>query len=65
MSRPASCSPYAHAGSSYGINCLDVRPEEVAIAALELLSEQNYEQPSYRVLNYKIETEVQQESSTR
>jgi ADP-heptose:LPS heptosyltransferase len=53
MSRPVSCSPYSHAESSYGINCLDVRPEEVAIAALELLSEQNYEQPSYRVLNYQ------------
>lgn len=76
MSRPASCSPCDHfaavepaspqgAECLYGINCLDVRPEEVAIAALEMLSEQSHNQPSYRMLNYKIETEAQEESSTR
>jgi ADP-heptose:LPS heptosyltransferase len=64
LSRPASCSPCDHAECPYGINCLDVRPEEVAIAALEVLSEQTYNQPSYRgILEYKIETEAQAESS--
>jgi ADP-heptose:LPS heptosyltransferase len=66
LSRPASCSPCDHAECPYGINCLDVRPEEVAIAALEVLSQQTYNQPSYRgILEYKIETEAPEESSTR
>jgi ADP-heptose:LPS heptosyltransferase len=66
LSRPASCSPCEHAECSSGINCLDVRPEEVAIAALEVLSQQTYNQPSYRgILEYRIETETSEESSTR
>lgn len=66
LSRPASCSPCEHAECPSGINCLDVRPEEVAIAALEVLSEQTYNEPSYRdILAYKIDTEAQEESSTR
>lgn len=35
-------------GCPNGISCVDVRPEEVAIAALELLSEQTYDQTGYR-----------------
>jgi ADP-heptose:LPS heptosyltransferase len=66
LSRPASCSPCEHGECPYGINCLDVRPEEVAIAAFDVLSQQTYRQPSYRgILEYRIETETSEESSTR
>jgi ADP-heptose:LPS heptosyltransferase len=66
LSRPASCLPCEQAECPSGINCLDVRPEEVAIAALEVLSQQTYSQPSYRgILEYRIETEASEESSTR
>jgi hypothetical protein len=65
LCRPASCSSCSRADCVYGINCLDIRPEEVAIAALELLSEQPYKQTSYRgVLEYKLETESQKSFST-
>ena len=41
------------------MNCLDVRPEEVAIAALEMLAAQTYAQPTYQgILRHKIETET-------
>lgn len=65
LSLPVSCSPCDHAECPYGINCLDLRPEEVANAALEVLTEQTYKQPSYKgILEYKIDTKAQEESST-
>lgn len=66
LSRPASCSSCSHPGCSHGINCPNIRPEEVAIAALELLSEQTYNQANYKgILGYKFESEKNEESSTR
>jgi ADP-heptose:LPS heptosyltransferase len=65
LERPASCSSCNHAACFHGINCSNVRPEEVAIAALELLSEQTYSHTNYKeILGYKIETEKNEESST-
>jgi hypothetical protein len=38
------------------MKCLDIRPEEVAIAALEILGEQTHSSSPYRVLQeYKSE----------
>jgi hypothetical protein len=50
-----------------GINCLDVRPEEVAIAALEMLSEESYnDKPTYKgILAYQLKSELQEQSSLR
>lgn len=48
LSRPAICAHCHEPDCPNGINCLDVRPEEVAIAALEMLSEQTYNQPGYK-----------------
>lgn len=45
LSRPAACSSCEPVDCAYGINCLDIRPEEVAIAALEMLTKQTYSQP--------------------
>lgn len=65
LSRPAGCSACNHqADCPHGINCLDVRPEEVAIAALEMLTEQSFSQPSYKeILGYKIESGSQEQVS--
>ena len=58
LRRPAICARCNKIDCQYGINCPDVRPEEVAIAALEMLSEQAYGQPNYEgILRHKIETE--------
>jgi ADP-heptose:LPS heptosyltransferase len=58
LSRPAVCSHCDHVECANGINCLDVRPEEVAIAALEMLTRQTYSQPDYKGLfGYKMESE--------
>jgi ADP-heptose:LPS heptosyltransferase len=47
LSRPATCARCDQDDCQYGINCQDVRPEEVAIAALEMLSAQSHSQPAY------------------
>ena len=64
LSRPAACSVCNQIDCSHGINCLDIRPEEVAIAALEMLAEQSFShnRPSYKeILGYKIEAESQKQ----
>ena len=58
LRRPAICVRCNKIDCQYGINCPDIRPEEVAIAALEMLSEQAYGQPNYEgILRHKIGTE--------
>ena len=62
LSRPAVCSSCNEVDCPHGINCLDIRPEEVAIAALEMLAEQSYNQPRYNeILGYRIESESQEQ----
>jgi ADP-heptose:LPS heptosyltransferase len=56
LSRPASCSLCSESECRCGIKCLDIRPEEVAIAALELLGAQTCSSTAYHVLQqYKSE----------
>lgn len=50
LSRPASCSLCSESDCRFGMKCLDIRPEEVAIAALEMLGEQTYSSSTYHVL---------------
>ena len=50
LCRPASCSLCSESDCRYGMKCLDIRPEEVAIAALEILGEQAYSPATYHVL---------------
>jgi hypothetical protein len=58
LSRPAACARCNQNDCQYGINCQDVRPEEVAIAALEMLSAQTDSRPYYEgILRYKTRTE--------
>jgi ADP-heptose:LPS heptosyltransferase len=58
LSRPATCARCNQNDCQYGINCQDVRPEEVAIAALEMLSAQTDSRPYYEgILRYKTRTE--------
>lgn len=58
LRRPAICARCNKIDCQYGINCPDVRPEDVAIAALEMLAAQSYGQSSYEgILRHKIETE--------
>ena len=65
LNRPATCSHCNQVDCPHGINCLDIRPEEVAIAALEMLSEQTYEPVVYKgILGYKIETSNQEQAAT-
>jgi ADP-heptose:LPS heptosyltransferase len=64
LSRPLVCSHCNQADCQHGINCLDIRPEEVAIAALEMLSEKTHNQPDYRGLfSYKMGSERNSQSS--
>jgi ADP-heptose:LPS heptosyltransferase len=66
LSRPAVCSRCNQVDCPQGINCLDVRPEEVAIAALELLTKQTYSQSDYKgIFEYKMESERDDQSSAR
>ena len=66
LGRPASCSSCDRANCQYGINCPTIRPEEVAIAALELLSQQTYNQTDYKgILGYRFESEKNEQSSAR
>jgi ADP-heptose:LPS heptosyltransferase len=59
LRRPAICARCNKIDCHYGMNCPDVRPEEVAIAALEMLAAQTYAQPTYQgILRHKIETET-------
>lgn len=56
LCRPSSCSLCAGSDCRYGMKCLDIRPEEIAIAALEILGEQTYASATYHVLQeYKSE----------
>jgi ADP-heptose:LPS heptosyltransferase len=50
LSRPAFCSLCYESDCSYGMKCLDIRPEEVVIAALEMLGGQSCSSTIYRVL---------------
>jgi ADP-heptose:LPS heptosyltransferase len=66
LSRPAVCSYCNQVECEHGINCTDVRPEEVAIAALEMLSEQTYELTNYRgILGYTLDSESNEQSASR
>jgi hypothetical protein len=66
VSRPATCSRCDQAVCPNGINCLDVCPEEVAIAAGEMLSQQPYRQTDYNgILGYKIESATNEQFSAR
>ncbi|HEX6034699.1 MAG TPA: hypothetical protein VFY83_09710, partial [Anaerolineales bacterium] len=66
LSRPAIGSRCRQADCPNGINCLDVRPEEVAIAALEMLSDPIYSPTNYQgILGYRIESERNKASSIR
>jgi ADP-heptose:LPS heptosyltransferase len=56
LSRPDSCSICSNTTCPYGMKCLEVRPEEVAVAALEMLADQTYEPARHPVFNgYKSE----------
>lgn len=50
LCRPTSCSICDEFNCAYGMKCLEIRPEEVAIAALEMLSNQTYPHTTYHVL---------------
>jgi ADP-heptose:LPS heptosyltransferase len=66
LSRPAICSYCSQADCPNRINCPDVRPEEIAIAALEMLSEQTqtFEPPAYReILSYKIDSDIREQTT--
>ncbi len=66
LSRPAACSDCNQVDCLHGINCLDVRPEEVAVAALELLTKQTYSQSGYKgIFEYKMETQGKKQASPR
>lgn len=66
LSRPSACSRGNQTDCARGINCLDVRPEEVAIAALELLTQQTYNQSDYKgIFDYKMEAERADQASAR
>ena len=66
LSRPVVCSHCNQIECPNGINCVDVRPEEVAIAALEMLSKQTYNQTNYKgILGYKFDSETNEQSSGR
>jgi ADP-heptose:LPS heptosyltransferase len=50
LSRPASCSLCQESDCWSGMKCLDIRPEEVAIATLEMLGEESYASTTHQVL---------------
>jgi ADP-heptose:LPS heptosyltransferase len=50
LSRPASCALCAESDCRYGMKCFDIRPEEVVMAALEVLGEQTYASTTDHVL---------------
>lgn len=56
LCRPDSCSLCSNTTCPYGMKCLDIRPEEVAITALEMLADQTYEPATHRLFHeYKRE----------
>ena len=64
LSHPSACLHCNQTDCPNGINCPGIRPEEVAIAALEMLSAQTYPHANYRqILEYQIDTEQQEEIS--
>ena len=59
LRRPGTYPRMDRSDSLSGMNNLDVRPEEVAVAALEMLAEQTYSQADYQGLfGYKIESDL-------
>lgn len=66
LSRPAICSYCNQIECENGINCVNIRPEEVAIAALEMLSNQPYDLTNYKgILEYKLDAKTNEQSSGR
>jgi len=66
LSRPAACSYCTRTDCLHGINCPDIRPEEVAIAALELLTRQTYIQSDYKgIFESKMESESDNHTPVR
>ena len=66
LSRPTVCVHCNGVDCLHGINCLDVRPEEVAIAALELLTKQTHSQFEYKgIFDHKMEAERDVQASAR
>ena len=66
MYRPAFCSSCQNTDCIHGMNCLEIRPEEVAIAALELLAERPYRQSNIPAsLQPGIRTEAHPQFSIR
>ena len=66
LSRPATCAHCNQVNCLHGINCLEVRPEEVAIAALELLSKQTHNQSEYKgIFEHKMESEKDNQATAR
>jgi ADP-heptose:LPS heptosyltransferase len=59
LSGPASCSLCYESDCRFVLKCLEIRPEEVAIAALEMLGETAYSSTSYHVLQeYRARCEL-------
>ena len=60
ISRPAACLSCSYSECPHGIHCPDVRPEEIAVAALELLTWHTYNQDTFRnVFGYEMKSENQ------
>jgi ADP-heptose:LPS heptosyltransferase len=67
LSRPAACCSSCNpVDCSQGIHCLDIRPEEVAIAALEMLTKKTYDQTDEKgIFAYRLGSERNDELSSR
>jgi len=66
LSRPVAGSNCNQVDGLNGIHCLDVRPEEVAIVALELLTKPTHNQPGYRgIFEYKMESQGNKQAAPR
>lgn len=58
LTRPESCSLCSDTNCSYAMKCLDIRPEEVAIAALEMIADQTYEPVARRSVFQEYKSEI-------
>jgi ADP-heptose:LPS heptosyltransferase len=54
LCHPVFCSPCYNFICPFDMKCLDIRPEEVAIAALEMLDEQAFRRMAIRRLEVKV-----------
>jgi ADP-heptose:LPS heptosyltransferase len=54
LCHPVFCSPCYNFICPFDMQCLDIRPEEVAIAALELLDEQVFKRVAIRRLGVEV-----------